>query len=276
MRPTSAHPLARSQSNNAIKWTPGRPLTALTYQAQNKNQSNKELIAELSFDSPHAKLPKESLGSRLSNTVSRPQSAIIKARPTFKVNTMVIPKTNITQYTDNKKERIDLIKKLQKFCNTRSLKLFEDNIKEEYIPKIEYQNTLAIEVKRIWDKNDCISYQNKILDSTKYEDLKNQTRKIRPLSAAKSGKSFHRINHFFIPGLDKINSDDLSIIPESKDKGLDSLGIDSSELKFFKKPCDIKIFNFNINQKPPISGFKGKLVKKNRRRIAISFKKPIE
>lgn len=276
MRPTSAHPLARSQSNNAIKWTPGRPLTALTYQAQNENQSNKDLIAELSFESPHAKLPKESLGSRLRNTVTRPQSAIIKARPTFKVNTLVMPKPNTTQYIDNKKERIDLIKKLQKFCNTRSLKLFEDNVKDEYIPKIEYHNTLAIEVKRIWEKNDHISYQNKFPDSKKYEDLKNQTRKIRPLSAAKSNKSFHHVNHIFIPGLDKINSDSLPIIPESKDKGLDSLGIDSSELKFFKKPCDIKVFNFNMKEKPPISGFKGKLVKKKRRRITISFKKPTE
>ncbi|OMJ93249.1 hypothetical protein SteCoe_3829 [Stentor coeruleus] len=276
MRPTSAHPLARSQSHNAIKWTPGRPLTDLTYQAHNENQSNKELIAELSLDSPHAKLPKESLGSRLSNTVTRPQTAILKARPTFKINTLVMPKSSTSQYIDNKKERIDLIKKLQKLCNTRSLKLFEDNIKDEYIPKIEYQNTLAIEVKRIWDKNDQLSYQNKFSDSTKSEDMKNQIRKIRPLSAAKNCKSFHHINHIFIPGLDKINSDSLPIIPESRDKGMDSLGIESSELKFFKKPCDIKVFNFNMKEKPPISGFKGKLVKKKRRRITISFKKPTE
>ena len=268
-RPVSAYPLNSSQSHKVIKWTSNRPGTAINEYLKNPTyptQSAKTIDINISIDSVHANLPKDTLGSRLMSKLPRPKTATVKLNPSFKVNTFSLSKEFLPASNDNKQERIDLIHKLRKFCNTRSAQLLENTIKEEKIIKNNTNKDLIItEVKKIWDGFDfqrinIESFQDK---SVSIETSENKI--TRPASAVKTSKSNIKLNHIIVPGLNTRpeSATLLTIIPEHKLTNREMYPIDANELKYYKRPCDLKLFNIELaDNKKKSSGFRGKFVKR--------------
>jgi hypothetical protein len=198
----------------------------------------------------HADLPRESLGSRMSYTVTRPKSAFQKPKASFQVNTRVLSKLYdsnfevINKFPLNKQERPSLVHKLRTLCNTRSRKLLEDSTKEEKIPKPN--DSLINEIKEIWEKT---------------------TPTLRPSTAIQ-----RNIRTVYFPGFEK-QTDDLPAIPEKKDCeiDLDRLNILEQDLKFFKKTCEIQVVGKEPALNIPIfPEFPGKVVKKAKLKLKRS------
>ena len=212
-------------------------------------------------------MPKDTLGSHLSNTLPRPQSGIIKAKPTFKINTQTFSLTSKAEILDNKQERIDLIQKLRKICNTRSFKLLEDVVKAEKKEKTEENNNdIKTEVKKIWQTTDIQKKQ--LSDDFFFSFQENYRQNIRNNSVTEIKSS-----PVIVPGPNckKYSDNHLFPIPETKIYESGPFKIDPNQLKFYKKACEIKNFNLNLETPQKNTGFKGKLIFKSK-----SLKKTIK
>lgn len=253
-RPISAFGLSSSQSQQALQWRSLRPTTANCL----VNMKKLEEI-EISFDGEHANLPRETLGSRLSLTIPRPQSALTKPKPAFKVNTQVLSKEFTQIPYGNKAERQHLAQKLKKLCKTRSSQLFEEAVKPE---KVEiFTETLASQVKRLWQDENLQEFDS-------FPSSHSEIKPLRPQSAYKKPQIHSKQSHIFIPSLNRPNSASfLTVIPEKTHASTSTFPIIESDYKFYKKACDLKVFTIDLNDKINNNGFKGKRVRTKKLKI---------
>ena len=243
--PTSAYQFQKSNSQSSLVWKP-RPSTAIFPPT---SASNMNVSIEQSIDSDHAALPKDSLGSRMTYTVTRPMSAVLKPKPAYEVNTKVLSKLYecneeiLSKVPVNKFERFSLGQRLRNICNTRSFKLLEDSVKQDLISQPKPKESLISEIKEIWGKT-CNS-SNPI--------------KLRPQTAG-----YRPVKTVYLPGVEKQS---LAPIPEKKDYILDPdrLDIAEEDMKYFKKTCEIKVMGQNMGLNIPVfPEFPKKLIKKSR------------
>jgi hypothetical protein len=296
IRPLSAYQLNKSESQKLIKCKGPRPLTAII---ESLYKSPSEMLKDIDLNSdidPTTVLPKESSGSKLYTAMPRPQTASVKAKPTLKINTISLSKALQPSQIDNKQERIDLIHKLRTICNTRSSKLLEDTSQDKKQSKAQYQSDeFVYEIKKIWDgmklgKINPGAYK-KSFSSQKFEGVKDAkiNEGVNKNKAFEVEKFNSNLNYISIPGLSRPDSDaELPVILESKnsnneknekishirlrskDMNLKQIIIKSSDLKYYRKLCDIKEFSLDLKEKNITKGFKGRTLKK-KKTLPINF-----
>ena len=259
-----------SKSHPVIKWKPIQPIVPL-YRYLNistaEKTSENTLDLDISLDSKHANLPKETLGSHLITKIPRPQSAVFRSRPSFKVNTLNLSKEFHNQSSGNKQERINLVQKLKRMCNTRSAQLFEDVAKEVDIEKDQIiSNELANQVKQLWDEAYLVKRELPVEEKEQNKVIEAETKKDRPQSAVKK-TIISKFNHIIVPGLNRPSSAAvLSVIHEGKHSSSNGFPIVDSEIQYYKKPCNLQLFHLQLKDKRRNSGFKGNVVRKVKRK----------